>query len=504
MDYLLGIDIGTFESKGTIIDANGAVIARASTPHRMRVPQPGWAEHDPLTDWWGDFCLLSKQLVEQAAQAGIDASRIRAVGCSAIAPCMLPLDRDGTPLRHAVLYGVDTRASREIDELNTLYGRERLLLHCGNALTSQSVGPKILWLKRNEPEHYAQAAKIVSSTTYLVYRLTGETVLDHYTAASFTPLYDIRTQQWSSTLADEVDGGIIDIDKLPTLAWTTDIAGRVTKQAALQTGLAEGTPVIAGTADAAAEAVSVGVLAAGEMMMMYGSTIFIIQVTDRAVQDPRLWYAPWLFPGLHTSSSGLATSGTLTVWFREQFARDLPADEAFGMLAQEAAQSPPGAKGLIMLPYLSGERTPIHDPHARGCVLGLNLTHTRGDLYRAALEGIANSVRHVLETYAEAHASPRRVVAVGGGTKNPLWLQAVSDCANFEQDVPSLTFGASFGSALLAGIGAGVLTADTIHRANPIAAQVSPDPSTRAVYDKQHRIFRELYLNTKDLMHLLG
>jgi xylulokinase len=503
MDYLLGIDIGTYESKGTITDANGVPIVRAATPHRMHVPRPGWAEHDPLTDWWGDFCTLSKQLVEQAAQLGVSANQIRAVGCSAIAPCMLPLDRDGMPLRNAVLYGVDTRASREIDELNALYGRDRLMQQCGNALTTQSVGPKILWLKRNESDIYAKTAKIVSSTTYLVYRLTGETVLDHYTAASFTPLYDIQSQQWSSTLADEVDGGIVDLDRLPKLAWTTDIAGHVTRAAAQETGLCEGTPVIAGTADASAEAVSVGVLSAGEMMMMYGSTLFIIQVTERAVQDSRLWYAPWLFPGLHTSSSGLATSGTLTVWFRDQFARDLPADDGFAMLAQEAAQSPPGAKGLIMLPYLSGERTPIHDPHASGCLLGLNLTHTRGDIYRAMLEGIANGVRHVLDTYAEAGATPRRVVAVGGGTKNPLWLQAVSDCSSCTQDVPSTTFGASFGSALLAGVGVGLLSTDAIPRANPVAKQVIPDVSTRAIYDKQHRIFRELYVNTKELMHRL-
>jgi xylulokinase len=167
------------------------------------------------------------------------------------------------------------------------------------------------------------------------------------------------------------------------------------------------------------------------MMMMYGSTIFIIQVTDRPVRDPRLWYAPWLFPGLHASMAGLSTSGTLTHWFRDQLARD--AD--FATLAAEAAASPKGAKGLICLPYFSGERTPIHDPAAKGAFFGLDLTHTRGDLFRAVLEGIASGTAHVTETFAEAGASPRRVLAVGGGTQNAVWMQATSDLCGLPQVV---------------------------------------------------------------------
>src|SRR5260221_3781289 len=185
---------------------------------------------------------------------------------------------------------------------------------------------------------------------------------------------------------------------MPDLAWTTDIAGVVSKRAAAETGLAEGTPVIVGTCDAAAEAISVGVRDPGDMMLMYGSTMFMIMVTAKRGHDPRLWYAPWLFPGEHASMAGLATSGTLTHWFRENLARDLDPETA----AAEAEQSPPGANRVIVLPYFSGERTPIHDPHAKGIIFRLDLTHSRGDIFRGILEGIAFATRHVLDTYAEA------------------------------------------------------------------------------------------------------
>ena len=267
-------------------------------------------------------------------------------------------------------------------------------------------------------------------------------MIDHYTAANFSPLYDVNALAWSDALAPE----ILPLDRLPKLMWSTDIAGHVTAAAAAETGLAQGTPVTCGTIDAAAEAVSVGVQRPGEMMMMYGSTIFIIQVTSDPVRDPRLWYAPWLWPGMHASMAGLATSGTLTHWFRDHFARDA----SFGELAAEAAASPKGAKGLICLPYFSGERTPLHDPQAKGAFFGLDLTHTRGDLFRAVLEGVASGTAHVLDTYRELDAFPHRILAVGGGTKNAVWLQATSDISGAGQIVCEKTVGASYGNAFLA------------------------------------------------------
>lgn len=489
MPVFLGIDVGTYETKGVLVDETGAVIAQAAHGHEMKVPRPGWAEHDPEADWWGGFVAVTRAVL---ADSRIDPCEVKAVACSAIGPCMLPVDADGAPLMNAVLYGVDTRAAAQVHALTERIGEVTLIARCGNALTSQSVGPKILWLKETQPEIYARTARILSATSYLVQRLTGEAVIDHYTAAGFTPLYDVARQAWSDDLADD----ILPLEKLPRLLWSNEIAGAITGDAAAQTGLAPGTPVTAGTIDAAAEALSVGVDAPGDMMLMYGSTIFIILRTDAPVTDARLWYAPWLFEGEHATMAGLATSGTLTHWFRDQFARELPRDEAFATLAAEAAQVPPGAEGLLMLPYFSGERTPIHDPHAKGAFFGLNLTHTRGHLYRALIEGIAYGTRHVTETFAEVGQKPARLLAVGGGVKNRLWLQGTSDITGIDQIVCEKTTGASFGDAFLAALATGAVSRSNINAWNPSSERITF--VSDAMYNRNYALFRRVYEQTKD------
>jgi xylulokinase len=487
MTCTLGIDIGTFETKGVLVALDGTILATATRPHKMLVPRPGWAEHRADEDWWGDFVHVTKALL---AQSGVDPASIKAVAASAIGPCMLPVDATGNPLMNGVLYGVDTRASAQIASLNASIGEDVILDRCGNALTSQSVGPKILWLKETHPDLFAKTAKVLTSTSYLTWKLTGEYVIDHYTAANFSPLYDVGRQSWTDDLAD-----FLPLDRLPRLMWSTEIAGHITASAAAETGLAEGTPVTCGTIDAAAEAVSVGVAAPGEMMLMYGSTIFVIQVTGQPVRDPRLWYAPWLFPDRHASMAGLATSGTLTHWFRDQLARD--AD--FAQLAAEAADSPKGAKGLLCLPYFSGERTPLHDPLAKGAFFGMDLTHTRADLYRAVLEAIAMGTAHVFETYAELDAAPHLVRAVGGGTKNDLWLQATSDIAATGQEVCDKTIGAAYGDAFLAALAIGAVEEADIARWNPVAHRVTPQAVP--AYARAYPLWKRLYTQTRDIAH---
>lgn len=496
MSYTLGIDIGTFESKGVIVDRSGTIVATASKPHKMLVPRPGWAEHRPKQDWWGDFVFIARKMLEDSK---IPPEQIHAVGTSAIGPCMLPVDADGEALSNAALYGVDARATKEIEELDAAIGKERILAACGNALTSQSVGPKILWLKKNRPEIFARAAKIVTSTTYLVQKLTGECVIDHYSAANFSPLYVIG-KGWS----DELAGDIIELDRLPRLLWSTEIAGRVTRKAARQTGLAVGTPVIAGTIDAAAEAISVGVARPGDMMIMYGSTIFTIMLSKDRIEDGRLWYAPWLYPGEHASMAGLSTSGTLTHWFRDVAAREIDPARAFGILAGEAEASPPGAGGLVVLPYFSGERTPIHDANAKGVVFGLNLTHTRGDLYRALLEGIACGTTHIVDTYRDIGHTPKKLLAVGGGTKNRVWSQATSDISGMAQTVCANTIGACYGDAFLAALAVGAVGKKDILAWNPEARRIVPNRRMRSIYEKQYRVFKDLYRQTRELMAVVS
>lgn len=483
MNLFLGIDIGTFESKGVLADAEGTVLATAARPHRMIVPQPGYAEHRAEEDWWGDFCALSRRLV---ADAGVDPSAIAAVAASAIGPCMLPVDEAGTPLMNGVLYNVDSRAKAEIAELTERIGPDTILARCGNPLTAQAVGPKILWLRRHRPDLFARTAAILTSTSYVVRKLTGRTVIDHYTASSFAPLYDVDRQGWAADLC----AGIVEPALLPEPLWSTEIAGRVTAAAAAETGLAAGTPVTVGTIDAAAEAVSVGVSAPGEMMMMYGSSVFVIEVTAGRVADRRLFTAPWLFPGRHAAMASLATAGTLTHWIRDQLARDLDPGAAMAALAAEAAASPPGARGLVFLPHFAGAQTPLYDPAARGAFLGLDLTHTRADLVRAVLEGIACAARSIVDTYAEAGAPPAAIRAVGGGTRNRVWLQATSDLLDRPQSLPQRTLGAAYGDAFLAALSVGAVGEGDIARWNPVDGSVDPRPETQAPYRRLYDAFR--------------
>ncbi|HSO48122.1 MAG TPA: FGGY-family carbohydrate kinase, partial [Rhizobiaceae bacterium] len=211
-------------------------------------------------------------------------------------------------------------------------------------------------------------------------------------------------------------------------------------------------------------------------------------------------YAPWLFPGQHASMAGLATSGTLTHWFRDQFARELDPKDAFPALAAEASNSRPGANGLLLLPYFSGERTPVNDPHAKGVLFGLNLTHTRGDIYRALLEGIAQGTAHVIDTWREIGQAPRKIFAVCGGVNNKVWSQAISDIAGVSQTIRKRSTGASFGNAFLAALAVGDVETGDISKWNPVEGDISPRTEFTELHARQTGIWRAIYDRTRDLM----
>lgn len=500
--YLIGVDVGTYETKGVLTNLKGEVINSQVQPHKMVIPQQGWAEHDAEDVWWGDFVKVTKRLLESS---GVPPQDILAVGCSAIGICVLPVDKEGNPLRQGgILYGVDTRATKEIAYLEQEIGADRIFEKAGMVLSSQAAAPKILWLKRNEPEVYRKAHKFLTASSFIVGRLTGNFVIDHLTGSFTTPLYDFKERRWTDELTKE----IVELDRLPELHWASEIAGTVTAKAAQQTGLLEGTPVTVGTADAAAESVSVGVTNPGQMMLMYGSTVFIIEVLDKPIADERMWANPYLFEGTSALLAGMATSGSLTRWFRDQLTRDLVAAEenggpnAYGAITKEASSIPAGSEGLICLPFFSGERTPINDPKARGVYFGLTLSHTRAHMFKATLEGIGYGVRHHLDIMRDMGAFPQEVIAVGGGTKSPLWLQTVSDIGQISQKVPAVTLGASYGDAFLAGMGAGVFTDPTeINQWLKDSRMVDPDPSVANRYDKYMDLYLELYQQNKELMH---
>jgi xylulokinase len=494
---LLGIDVGTYSSKGVLVEMDGTVIKTAVVEHEMSIPHPGWAEQDADAVWWGDVVKICRQLLNSDSYRGPD---VAAVAVSAIGPCMLPLDSRGRPLRPGLLYGVDVRASRQIDALNHKWGEQAIYDFSGMALTSQAVGPKILWLRENEPEMWKQTAHITTASSYLILRLTGEKVIDRHTASHYMPLMDLRRLEWSDRFADDLIG----IDKLPRLGWSDEMAGRVCQAGANETGLPVGTPVAVGAVDALSEAISVNVVRPGDLMVMYGSTAFFILVEDAPRPDPRLWTVAGAFEGQYNLAAGMATTGSLTRWFRDELARDLPEETAYATLFAEAEVIAPGADGLLLLPYFSGERTPINDTQARGVFAGLTLAHRRAHLYRAVLESVAFGIRHNIETFRSIGADVHRVVAVGGGTRSRAWLQIVSDVAGVAQEVPQLTIGASYGDAFLAGVAAGLLQQGDLARWVRPGFKVQPDPSRKAIYDSFYGDYRLLYEQTKDIIHRLG
>ncbi|MEX2541705.1 MAG: FGGY-family carbohydrate kinase [Trueperaceae bacterium] len=503
--YLLGIDVGTYSAKGVLVTLEGRVIASHTVEYELGIPRPGWAEHDAESDWWASLARVTNSLV---ADSKVDPAEIAAIGCSAIGPTMLPVDGNGTPLRTAILYGIDTRSWREAEELGEEYGLDVLLESTGKPVTTQSNGPKILWFRRNQPELFDRTHKILTANGYLAFKLTGEYTLDRYSASAFDPMYDVPSRNWNKERVER----ICPVEMLPSLVSPTEVVGKITRTAARETGLAAGTPVIAGTIDAVAEAFSVGVTNPGETMLMYGTTLFIINVNAEWRRHGKLWSGPYLFDGHYTLAGGLATSAALTRWYRDQFAalelqeERAGGENAYQMLAAQAESVAPGSNGLIVLPYFSGERTPIFDPKARGVIAGLTLSHTRADVYRALLEGVAYALRHNLEAMRSVGADLTRLVAVGGGTKNRTWLQIISDCIGQPQHLPKNTVGASYGDAYLAGYGVGLFDDLLTLREQWIEwdGTIEPNRERQAVYDDYYPIYRRTYESLVGELHELA
>lgn len=482
---VVGIDIGTSSSKGVLVDLAGRVLASAVREHTVSRPAPGHVEMDAET-WWTEFVSLARELLTAA-----DADVV-AVGVSGMGPCVLLTDDADAPLRPAILYGVDTRSTAQIDRLERELGAQEILRRCGSALTTQAAGAKIAWVADEEPELFARARRLYMPSSWLVRRLTGAYVLDHHSASQCTPLYDTLQLGWYEPWVAHVAPKL----EMPELRWSGEAAGTVTAEAAAATGLPAGVPVITGTIDAWAEAISVGAHGVGDLMLMYGTTMFLVHTVPQPLTHPSLWGTVGALPGTRNLAGGMATSGAVTGWLRELFG-----SPDYAQLLQLADVAGPGANGLLMLPYFAGERTPIMDPQARGVIAGLTLSHTQGDLYRSALEATAYGVRHNVETIEAAGGDIRRVVAVGGGTQGGLWTRIVSDVTGREQEIRENSVGASYGAALLA---AQLVGEASIDRWNPVRAVVRPDAATRQHYDETYQLYRRLYTATADVVHALA
>ena len=483
----LGIDVGTSSTKGVLTDRHGTVLDSVTIEHRVEFPRPGHVEFDAEVAW-REVSEIARRLV-----SGRDAAALEGLCVSAMGPCLVVTGDDLVPLRPTILYGIDSRAAAQVAALESEIGAAAIFDRCGKALSSQAVGPKLRWIRDVEPAVFAAATRWHSLAGWLVARLTGEHAIDHHTASQSDPMYDVRAGDWHPDWAPWVAEHLA----MPRLAWSGEVVGALTAAAAATTGLPAGLPVCAGTVDAWSEAVSAGVRSPGDLMLMYGSTMFFVEVLDGWHAHEKLWTTAGVEPGVLTMAAGMSTSGTLTQWVQR-----LTGGAPFEELVAEASTVPAGADGLLLLPYFAGERTPIFDDAARGVIAGLTVNHGRGHLLRAAYEGVAYGIRQVLAYLNVAGEPVRRLVAVGGGTKASLWTQIVSDVTGRPQDVPALTIGASYGDAMLAAVGTGALDpGETWAR---VATTVEPDPTKSALYAELFAGYESLYPATREHMHLLA
>lgn len=485
---LLGIDIGTSSTKGIVVD-EGKVIAEASVPHGIEMPKPGYAEHDAEMIWWGDIKKVCRELLKSA-------KNIEAIGISALCPDMLPVDKDGKPIRKAVLYGIDSRATKEIKEVENRIGKERIFEVCGNILQSQSVGPKILWFMNSEPELFKKAFKIHTASSYALYKLTGEHCMDMFTASMYHPLYNIKKLGWDKEMLADLN---IPHSLLPELKWPTEIAGYISKKASEETELKEGTPVITGMCDAVASTFSAGLEKENEMCVFMGTTTCMFLVQNEIKKHPMLWAMPYFKKGKYLLGGGTSSTGAIVQWFRDNFAHDKSYEE----LDEEAERA--GISDIVLLPYFMGERTPILDERAKGMLFGLRIEHTGANVYRAILEATAYAIRHHLDIMDEAGARIEKIMLVNGGSKSRVWRQIISDVLQRKVYRTERAYGAPFGDAYAAGMGIGKYK--DLKQVKEFLGKeevTEPEKKNKESYDKLYEIYLRLYKKTKEEMHDLG
>jgi xylulokinase len=500
-DLLLGIDVGTQATKGVLCTHRGEIVASASMSHPTDMPKPGWYEHDPDKVWWGGFCLVVKEML---AGADVRGSDVLGVGCSSMTPNTLLLDHHGIPLHPAILY-CDSRSTEIYPEILSRTTEEQILELGGFPLTAHGgwQGGQLLWMRRHWPELYERASKVVGTTNYLVFRLTGAFVADHALARCNVPFYDQHKRTWSEQMCAllEVPMGLFP----DRIGYSAEIAGRVTAAAARECGLMEGTPVIIGAMDTNADMVAAGVTEPGQVGLAYGTALIGTKCLSEPHASKPGFSNDYVVPDRYLCGSGVQTGGALTRWFRDALgfqevqAEKAAGPNAFASLSKLADAVPPGSDGIIFVPMFGGQKQIVGQQLAAGTVVGLSTFHSRAHLYRALLEGTAYEMRRQLEQIAP-WVPLTHIRSVGGGTKNRAWTQILSDVLCAEQHCFPETAGAPLGDAYLVGLGIGLFEdfeplIESWIRAGYVA---TPNPLAQEAYERMY----SLYLNVIGILGL--
>ena len=492
--YLMGIDFGTEGVRVGLFDREGAPVGFSSSAYDTHHPQAGWAEQDP-DQWWSAL----KQAVPGALSEGdVRADAIAGISVDATSATVLAVDANGRPLRPAILW-MDVRASAQAERVTA--ADHAALKYSGHADVSAEFGlPKAIWLRENEPDTYEAAASILDAADWLTQRLTGERTMSVNTA-SCKYYFDRAAGGWPTELYEQVGAADL-LDKLP--ADVVDVGqavGGLQRAVAEELGLEPDTPVAEASIDAYAGALGLGVVEPGALALITGSSHVIIGHAAEPVHDPGFWgaYTDALIPGLYTVEAGQASTGSVVAWFKNRFADGADYDE----LNDLARDVPVGSDGLLVLDYFQGSRSPHADPHARGAISGLSLSHGVGHVFRALIESVCYGTEDILRTLREHDFVPKLTVVSGGPANSELWMQIHADVANLPITFAEVNEGPVLGSAIQASVGAGIhpdlaTAAKSMVR---LGATIEPDAARHEEYRFWVDRYQELYGAIRDVQH---
>ena len=510
MDYVIGVDIGTQSTKALLCDAGGRIIAQQARGYQPDTPQPLWAEQWPQV--WLDAvleCIAGCVAAAAAGAAGFQPGNVRAICISSLyGGSGIPVDDNMTPL-HPCLIWMDRRANDEVEWVRANIDMDRLANITGNGVDSYYGFTKMLWLKNHRPAVWDRTRYFLPPNAFVIHHLTGAIAVDRSSAGNIGGIYDRKAAAWSAEMLAALG---IPVRMMPErLVASSDVVGALAAKAAARLGLPEGVPVVAGGVDAAMATLAAGVTSPGQHVAMIGSSMCWGFISHDVDARHGLVSMPNVFGGDKDAYvfGGAITAGAAVTWFREQFCRDEAAAavvtgaDVHDVLEAGAGKVPEGAEGLLFLPYLMGERSPIWDGKASGAFVGLTLFHQREHLYRAVLEGVSFALRHNIEAGMRGAVSlDEAVIVVGGAAHSDLWMQIIADVTGRPVLTIEENVEAAMGAALLAAYGVGLATAEDVRRGwVTVVPRATPRAASAAVYATLFESYRALYPALKDSMH---
>jgi xylulokinase len=496
---LLGIDIGSSACKVAAFSVNGTVLAQDNVEYNIYYPQPGWAEQNP-DEWWQAVCKAIKEILQSGR---IKAEQIKGIGIDGQSWSAIPVDKKGKVLHNTPIW-MDTRSKEICEEITGKVSEERLFEMSGNLLHPSYTLPKILWYKKHLPDVYSKIDKILQSNSFIAFRLTGVYYQDPSQGYGFN-CYDIRNGRWDTVLCAELG---VNPGFLPEIVPCHQVIGTVTGEAAEETGLAVGTPVVAGGVDCACGTLGVGVINAGQTQEQGGQAGGMSICIDSYKPDKRLILSNHVVPGRWLLQGGTVGGSGVIKWFEKEFCaaeRELAArysSSSYMEIDKEAETVKAGSDGLVFLPYMAGERSPIWDTSAKGVYFGIDFSKTRAHFARASMEGVAYSLKHNLDVAEGIGIKAETLCAMGGAANSQLWTQIKADVTGKRIIVTSSDTASALGAAILAGVGTGVYQdfPDAIKKTIKIRRKHYPDIGKHEAYQKGYKTYLSLYENLKSLM----